>query len=503
MHLASYGIEDIFLTGEPQITYFKIVYRRHTNFSVEEIRQNFIQLTDFGTKVTAPLSRNGDLAKEITLIATLPRITEFTDGISKAAWVRNIGYRLIKSISIEINGRTISKHYGEWMFLFNELFNPQNDKINKMTGNIPELYNFTSSKESYKLYVPLQFWFNRNSGSALPLVSLLYSDIKINFEVNTLDYCLRITPTHYLKCDADIVNFKEGEYITQTIDGINYTGIFLSYDILNRYMYYYLISKDNFNSVPYGTSTYNKDKYLITGQDTKFTVYPYTQQEVVNIYSNSTFKLITPQSYQENNLTNLHLGDTYLLVNYVYLDDEERIKFAQAKQDYIIEQVHFTENNEITGPNVSIQLNVDNPCFMAVWVLQQEYLYNAKEYDNYTNNYDYNSRNKKNLITEETILLNDKERLSLRNSNYFDLVQKHQYKLNGTNTGINMFSFSLNPFNTQPSGSCNMSKMEKVYLKIKTDPILSTFNFGICRMYQCCYNILRIANGFGGVIFEK
>mgnify|MGYP003353135669 FL=1 len=144
MHLASYGIEDIFLTGEPQITYFKIVYRRHTNFSVEEIRQNFIQLTDFGTKVTAPLSRNGDLAKEITLIATLPRITEFTDGISKAAWVRNIGYRLIKSISIEINGRTISKHYGEWMFLYNELFNPQNDKINKMTGNIPELYNFTS-----------------------------------------------------------------------------------------------------------------------------------------------------------------------------------------------------------------------------------------------------------------------------------------------------------------------------------------------------------------------
>lgn len=493
MHLAAIGIEDLFLTNSPQVTFFKIVYRRHTNFSVEEIKQNFVEFVDFGTKVTAPLSRNGDLAEKTTLVINLPKINAFTDGISKVAWVKDIGYRIIKSINIEINGRVISRHYGEWMYLFNELFNPQPTKYNKIIGNIPELTDFTNGKNAHTLYVPLQFWFNRNSGNALPLLALLYSDVKINLELNSLDYCLKVSPTHYIKCDADIVNFTDNEYIFQTLDTITYCGIYNSYDIINRHLYYYLVSKENFNSIPYGIT--NKNKYLITGKISGFTVYPYTQQ--------NTAKIITPQSYYYNKNINVHLGEVFLLINYVYLDDEERMKFAQTKHDYLIDQVYYTETNEITGPSESININVDNPAVFGLWVVQQEFVYNAKDYNNYTDNYDGNDTSRESLITEGTILLNDTERLSNRNEKYYNLIQPYFNNANTLPLGVQMYSFSINPNSTQPAGSCNMSKLETIRLKLKINKILSTFNTGLARIYFMSHNILRIANGFGGVIFEK
>jgi len=493
MHLAAIGIEDLFLTSEPQVTFFKIVYRRHTNFSIEEIKQKFIQISDFGTKVTAPISRNGDLVEKMTLVITLPKINKFDDNITKVAWVRDIGYRIINNISIEINGRTISRHYGEWMYLYNQIFNQQQYDYDKIIGNVPELIDFSNGKEVYKLYIPLQFWFNRDCGNALPIIALLYSDVKVNLELNSLDYCLKVSPSHYVKCDTDIVNFEEGEYIEQKIDGIIYAGIFNYYDVNDRRLYYYLVTKNNFNSIPYGTVNINK--YIIYGKTSNFEVYPYTQQ--------STTKIITPTSYQYNKVINVHLGETYLLVNYVYLDDEERMKFSLSKHDYLIDQIYFTENNEITGPIESIQLNVDNPAVFGVWVVQQQYIYNSRDYGNYTDNYNIYSNDRKSLIIDQSILLNDKDRLSDRSEKYYNLLQMYQNNGNSVPIGVNMYSFSINPISTQPGGSCNMSKMETIRLKFKTSPILATNNLGIFRAYFKCYNILRVANGFAGVIFEK
>ena len=487
MQLAAYGIEDMFLTHDPQITYFKIVYRRHTNFSIEEIKQNFIEISDFGAKVTANISKAGDLIEKTTLVINLPKINKFRDGISQIAWVKNIGYRIIKSISIEINGRTISKQYGEWMYLWNEMFSPHDKKMDKIVGNISELIDYTYEKNSYELYIPLQFWFNKNAGNALPLVSMTYSDVKINLELNSLDYCLKITPTHYIKCDADIVNFIKYEKIIQTLDNQQNIGEFLYYDINERKLYYYLISKTNFQSIPYGTI--NTSKYNIVGQTSSYIISPYTQQTIT--------KVITPQSYALNKLTNLHLGDTFLLVNYIYLDDEERMKFAQSKHDYLIENIYYTENNEVTGPTESIKVDVDNPCKYMIWVLQQQYIYNSKAYDDYTDS------NGNSLIIDETILLNQKERLTSRNEKYFSLIQPYEYSRNTPPLGVNMFSFGLNVNSTQPSGTCNMSKIESIEIKMRTKPILSTNNYAICRVYCETYNILRVANGYAGVIFER
>jgi hypothetical protein len=489
MHLAARGIEDIFLSEDPQITYFKIVYRRHTNFSIEEIRQNFIQKTvDFDTKVTSILTKSGDLINQSSLVITLPTIDETSDGITKVAWVKDIGYRIIKSISIEINGRIINRHYGEWMYLWNELFNPQPDKAAKLIGNIDELTSFTNGKKSYKLYVPLQFWFCKNSGNALPLIALLYSDVKINVEFQSLNYCLKVTPTHTLYCDTDIVNFAENEIIEQNIDGVIAAGYFLSYDVLTRQLYYYLITTNNFVSIPYGTV--NTSKYKIYGNTTQFSIYPYTQQSVT--------KIITPLAYPQDQATQyLHLSDCYLLINFIYLDDDERLKFAQSKNDYLIDQLFYTEFNEVTGPMEMIELNVDNPAKFTIFLLQLAYQYNAKNYDNYVDT--VNS----NLITAATILLNDRERISFRNSKYFENVQQYQHVRNTGPTGVNLYSYGIEMNSTQPAGSCNMSKIETIKVKIQTKPILSTNNLGYFRSYTESHNILRISNGFGALLFER
>ena len=244
LQLVAYGIEDIFLTNEPQITYFKIVYKRHTNFSREEIRQNFSQRPEFNTQVSAIISRNADLIEKSHLVITLPEIKKSTDGITKYAWVKSPGYSLIDTLSIEINSRQICKHFGEWMFLWNEMFNPHanEDSFKKMIGDIPELTDFSESKSSYKLYIPLQFWFCRSSSNALPLVSLEYSDVKINLSIKDWNDCLITSPSHYIVCSDNMVNFEEYEYIEQNINGVISSSIFIDFDPYNKRLYYTLIS---------------------------------------------------------------------------------------------------------------------------------------------------------------------------------------------------------------------------------------------------------------------
>ena len=219
LQLVAYGIEDIFLTNDPQITYFKVVYKRHTNFSREEIRQNFIQRPDFDTQISATIGKNGDLMEKTYLVINLPPIPSFDDNITKVAWVRYPGYSLIETISIEINGRQICKHYGEWMMLWNEMFNinANQPSFKKMIGDIPDLTNFTDGKPSYKIYIPLQFWFCRSSANALPLVSLQYSDVKINVSLKPWNECVMFSPTHYIICSDNITGFIENEYIQQIL----------------------------------------------------------------------------------------------------------------------------------------------------------------------------------------------------------------------------------------------------------------------------------------------
>ena len=205
IQLAASGVEDMFITKDPQITYFKTIYRRYTNFSTEPIAQYFTQTLDFSMKATCPISRNADLASKSYLVLTLPSVN-FTDNTTKFAWVKKIGFAIINYVEIEIGGQSVDKHYGEWLNIWYELTQEKTNAYNKMIGNISELTEYTKSKNSYTLYIPLDFWFCKSYGMALPLVSLRYSNVNINVELNDFTSCYTINPTNYIVINNNLVN---------------------------------------------------------------------------------------------------------------------------------------------------------------------------------------------------------------------------------------------------------------------------------------------------------
>ena len=145
MQLVAYGAQDIYLTGNPQITFFKVVYRRHTNFSMEAIEQTFNGSADFGKRVTCTVSRNGDLMHRVYLQVTVPAVTA-ADSTSSFRWVNWLGHVLIKNVEVEIGGQRIDKHYGDWMHIWNELTQTAGHKVGyaNMVGNVPRLTQFTN-----------------------------------------------------------------------------------------------------------------------------------------------------------------------------------------------------------------------------------------------------------------------------------------------------------------------------------------------------------------------
>ena len=196
MQLVAYGAQDVFLTGTPEITFWKVSYRRHTNFAMESIEQTFSGQADFGRRVTCTVSRNGDLCYRTYLQVTLPEINQTmrnsgnasaTNGVY-ARWLDFPGEQLISQVEVEIGGQRIDRQYGDWMHIWNQLTltSEQQKGYHKMVGNTTQLTYITdpnfaavngpcaasggpaqvcaprNALPETTLYVPLQFWYCRN-----------------------------------------------------------------------------------------------------------------------------------------------------------------------------------------------------------------------------------------------------------------------------------------------------------------------------------------------------
>lgn len=521
IQLASYSYYDVFLTRDPQITFFKVVYRRYSNFSMESMRQNFLHTPDFGTRNTCIISNNGDLIMDMYLIIKLPYVREFTqtngevDHITKFAWARKIGFAIVNLIEIEIGGKVIDRHYGEWLNIWNELVGKTYDRgLDLLIGNVDELYNFTNGKNEYTLYIPISFWFCRSSGLALPLVALLYSEVKVNLELNDLSICQLIAPSHYIEIENDMVTFEKYEYIEQNVNGQIAAGIFMNFDMLTRRLYYYKITKNQFQS-----KLLQPSEIISSPFNLRRTIFDIAESTTISkyfIYGNITGSFVMPQYSTTNNkifpkvhvynqIRNISLADCYLLVNYVFLDQNERIKFTDSRHDYLIEQVMFMNQQTLGNSNNKINVEVIQPSKLFAWVVQYAYLYNSGDFFNYTDNYKYfkNKQVGKSLIIDETILLGSEPRLSYRKSQYFNYVQPYQHFSKNPNEGINVYSFSLFPEEIYPSGTCNMSQIDNISFQISLNTQVSIMNPAQFRGYSLGFNILRIINGLGGVVFDR
>jgi hypothetical protein len=328
MQLVAYGAQDVYLTGNPQITFFKIVYRRHTNFSMEinEIPFNSGSNNFGGGKHSVTISRNGDLITQIYLHATLNQIVGDKDSKGAVAWCRRLGHALIDSVEIDIGGSRIDKHYGTWLDIWYELTHTAGMErgYKRMIGDVPELTDLSFGKVvdenkiykgEYSLYVPLQFWFNRENGLALPLIALQYHEVKIDFE------------------------FRSAK------DLMCYT--------------------DNFDT---------------------------------SIISKASFKEIN------------------LLVNYIYLDNEERRKFAQVGHEYLIEQLQYTGSypvpTSISNESSIVQtvdLNFNHPTKELVWVMKSGNYTEGKKFLGYSGSLDDDEATQyaaQNILNHSVILNN-------------------------------------------------------------------------------------------------
>lgn len=190
MQLVAYGAQDVYLTGSPQITFFKVVYRRHTNFAMESMEQTLNGNASFGSKVVCRIARNGDLVGACYVEVNLPAGDDSTND----DWCNRVGFRLLKQVELRIGGQMIDRQTGLWMHVWSELTHSDEQKrlLDSLVGESNANGDPAGSKkndEETKLFIPLMFSFCRNPGLALPLIALQYHEVELHIEFSTLAEC--------------------------------------------------------------------------------------------------------------------------------------------------------------------------------------------------------------------------------------------------------------------------------------------------------------------------
>lgn len=492
IQLAAYGIENIYLTEDPQITFFKIVYRRHTNFSIESIPQYFNIKGDFSNRVSCTVSKNGDLINRTYVVVILPNIPELHNG-AIVRWVDNIGYVLLKTIEIEIGGKIIDRQYGEWLYIWNELNKTNNIRgIDNMIGNIEELKTFSTSKNEYLLYIPLQFWFCRNVSLSLPIIALEYSEVKINIEFENLLNCLIVGPTHYIYISDTICLFKPYELIQ--VDNTDSYLQYINFD-QTKMKLGYIKTDPNITLLPNMILRGIESNFITTIYDPNSKIYTpiTTNNEILNFSkSNTTFR----------DIFNLSLVDSYLYIDYVYLDNIERIKFARSNHEYLIDICQFDNEKTIFNSNNKIKIGYSHPTKELLIRGQFDFMINEYYRDNFNFTTSLNKNVASSLIKKILIKLNGFNRENDYDKNFYSYVQALQHHKSIPPKGLFLYSFSLNPFETQPSGSCNFSKIDDITIDISVDQV-SYEKTAKIKIYGFSYNIFRIINGIGGIAFDN
>ena len=511
IQLGAYGKEDMYITYEPQITFFKIVYKRHTYFSMEMIDQYFMNSLNFNGNASSIIFNNADLITDVYLHVTIPGIPALIDsklGIPDPKfafrWVDKLGFLMIKLAQIEIGGKVIQRLTGEWINIWYELTNfdknpsgkqVQNHKrgIEVMVGNIPSLQKFSSSKSSVSMTIPIPFWFTRSPGTALPLNAINYNEVKINIQLQSLDSLLIYGPTHSITIVEPFVLFAPYEYIYQNDTSV---GIFFYYDRNTKTLYYNKL----------------KGSFLMVNMQSTTDVYQTPTLNVAKEYLSSNSNLIrnkrgyfcTPNSNETStNLVfkpNYNISSANLQVNYIYLENEERKFFYNNNHEYIIEQIQYLTKLQVSAVYNSILLNFINPVVEIIWTVQLNINIANKNYQNYTTSVTDTRGN--NAIKYIQLMFNGYEIMSQRNSNYCRLVQLLESHAHSPSfDGVYVYSFGMKPEYTQPSGSCNMSKIEQAYINLTLFPVINTNNTATVKIYGRNYNVLQIVNGIAETLF--
>ena len=482
-----YGNTDrmAFLTLNPQITHFKSVYRKYTNFATEFITVQPSKDGDLSwdseTTVEFIIPRDGDAIHDMYLTFELPDI--YSNDTYQFQWIKRIGEYMVKEVSLQLDtNQNLDKQYSEWFHAYSEL-NYNDGKKNgyyKMIGNVPELYNpatspgnngvypstaYAPSIINRKIYLPLIFWFNKISSLSFPLIATQKSELKLRF-------LLRKVSDLYT-----IINPSTGYRIKPTTS-THYIGNFLS---------------------------------------------PATSESSL---------VITPR----------------LEINNIFLDNEERKRFAISSHDYLITQVQKIEQT-YSQNNIQIDLkNINKPVTQFVFMIRRTDMEDVNEWSNFTNwnqesippysNGYFNPHGSALTIDSSSIKyyktanllksaifkiqgheittgnvrnndLNTSSRISGKDSVFYNLMSNFNSNNNMPSEGIYTYSFSLDNSNLQPMDAINMSSLNKKELNLiltelnpnggyNGDP----YNYNVI-IFAVNYDILTIMGGIGGLKYAN
>lgn len=460
LQLVAIGVQDLYLTGNPQVSLFKVVYRRHTNFSIESVRQTFDGEVDFGKSVTTKISRSGDLLHKIVVEIDLPRI-ESVNG-NTISWVNAIGHAMIDKIELYIGESMVDRHYGEWLEIWSELAldASKRDGYNNM---VSKFESFTTVTGPTTIFIPLQFWFCRNPGLALPLISLQYHDVKIIIKFRNFDELWTFGPNNNYTAS------KNGATVTRTV------GIPFNSGDVGKIIYWTDGSSDIIQT------------YISTSQ---VTVASSGTQVSQNIYIKPDDRPI--QTYS--------MSDARIYADFIYLDTFERSYFAKNKHEYLIEQVQFdSDTNYQKGQRfLKVPLDFNLPMKEIIWVSQLARYTEDNNLFNFSNTMDPNAV-RADPVEKAVILFNGTERFEERIGKYFRLVQPYHHHTRCPTSFIYVYSFAIAPEKHQPSGTANFSMLNTVDLRLTYNQTITDSNI---RVYGVNYNVFRIQSGMGGIVFS-
>ena len=421
MQLVAYGAQDVYLTGNPKVTFFQAVYKRHTNFAMENIEQTVNGTASNSGRVSVTIARNGDLVSDMYVELKAKATVILTSSIAAGTdnddnWAAE---RAIKDVELSIGGQRIDKHYQTWWRLYSELYLDASKKVN--------YGKMTSGSAGNKVYLPLIFFFNRNPGLALPLIALQYHEVRMDFDLSS-----------------------------------------------------------------------------------EFSLYT----------DNSTFKV---------------------WANYIYLDTEERRRFAQKGHEYLIEQVQHTGSDAMAaaGSTKQIRLSYNHPVKELVFCADAGSVSRSNLW-NFTSAVDTvvssagaaglqasatalvapstcgapllrigdHVADGSDVWTEEAhgpietfkLVLNGQDRFKEQDGKYFNSVQPFQHHSGSPVPGVYAYSFALKPEEHQPTGTCNFSRIDNAQVAIKTKYGATSTNLN---MFAVNYNVLRIQSGMGGLAFSN
>ena len=537
MQLVAYGAQDVYLTGNPQITFWKVTYRRYTNFAIESIEQTFNGQADFGRRVQCVISRNGDLAYRTYLQVTLPEINQLmglgaygpgqNTGVY-ARWLDFPGEQLIAQVEVEIGGQRIDRQYGDWMHIWNQLTMTAEQQRGyfKMIGNTTQLTFITdpsfSDVESpcdsaaprqvcaprnalpeTTLYVPLQFWFCTNPGLALPLIALQYHEVKINLDIRPIDECLWAVTT--LNCGGN--DTTPGRPVPATIaynQSLVAASLYVDYVFLDtderRRMaqnpHEYLISQLQFTGDESVGSSSNKIK-LNFNHPVKELVWVVQPDQNVDYCSSLTcdallFKVLGAQPFNYTDAIDalpnaIHaFGGPQALASdsRAYIDAQGL--FEDAGADDVLPSSYWNgPNDPYTQPNFAGPdgaLPNSGVSDAGTFVLSETSL-------------DMHCWGQNPVVTAK-LQLNGQDRFSEREGTYFSWVQPYQAHTRNPDEGINVYSFALRPEEHQPSGTCNFSRIDNATLQlVLSNATVEGTKTAKVRVYATNYNVLRIMSG--------